>query len=146
MVFIANLVDEMGRPKDAYSFVSDKGPYHPEDASPRLDVESRRRLIKQQHARPVQERPRDLDASHLTAGKEAHLVARPVGETDAGELDRASLASLAGADAMQGAMVSEVLRDAKVGIKRALLKDDAKQRKSSAAIARDVATKNAHSS
>src|ERR1700727_1177715 len=99
MVFVADLVDEMGRPKDAYSFVSDKGPHDCEDASPRLDVEARRRLIKQQHARPVQERPRDLDASHLTAGKEAHLVAGPVGETDAGELDCSSLASLAGADA-----------------------------------------------
>ena len=146
MVFIANLVDEMGRPKDAYSFVSDKGPYYRKDPGPRLDVESRRRLIKQQHARPVQERPRDLDASHLTAGKEAHLVGRPVGETDAGELDRASLASLAGADAMQGAMVSEVLRDAKVGIERALLKDDPELSESRAAVARDVATENAHSS
>ena len=146
MVFIANLVDEMGRPKDAYPFVSDKGPYDREDASPRLDVESRRRLIKQQHARPVQERPRDLDASHLTAGKEAHLVGRPVGETDAGDLDRSSLARFARADAMQGAMVSKVLRDAKVGIKRALLKDDPELRESRAAVARDVATENAHSS
>ena len=103
-------------------------------------------LIKQQHARPVQERPRDLDPPHLTAGKEAHLVACPVGETHAGELDRSSLASLASADAVQGAMVSEVLRDAKVGIKRALLKDDPELRESSAAIARDVATENAHSS
>ena len=124
MIFIANFVDEMGRPKDAYSLVSDKGPYDPEDPGARLDVESRGRLIKQQHARPVQERPRDLDASHLTSGKEAHLVTCPVGETDAGELDRSSLASLAGADAVQGAMVREVLRDAKVGIERALLKDD----------------------
>src|ERR1700722_2123376 len=98
MVFIANLVDEMGRPKDAYSFVSDKGPYDREDPGPRLDVESGRRLIKQQHARPVQERPRDLDTSHLAAGKETHLVAGPVGETDAGELDRALLARFTRAD------------------------------------------------
>ena len=146
MVFIANLVDEMGRPKDANAFGSDEGPHDLEDLGPRLDVESRRRLIKQQHARLVQERPRDLDASHLTAGKEAHLVARPISETDAGELDCSSLPSLAGADAVQSAMVSEVLGDAKVGIKRALLKDDPKQRESGAAVARDVATENAHSS
>jgi hypothetical protein len=146
MVFIANLVDEMGRPKDAYPFVSDKGPYDREDASPRLDVESRRRLIKQQHARLVQERPRDLDASHLTAGKEAHLVARPISETDAGELDCSSLPSLAGADAVQSAMVSKVLRDAKVGIERALLKDYPELSESRAAVARDVAAENAHDS
>src|SRR5271156_6182743 len=144
MVFIANLVDEMGRPKDTYSFVSDEGPYDCEDPGPRLDVEPRRRLVKQQHARPVQERPRDFHPTHLTAGKEADLVARPVSETDAGELDRSSLASLAGADAVQSAMVSKVLRDAKVGIKRALLKDNPELRESRAAVACDVATENAH--
>src|ERR1700722_10304976 len=136
----------MGRPKDAYSFLSDEGPYDREDPGARLNVEPRRRLIKQQHARPVQERPRDLDPPHLTAGKEAHLVAGPVSETHAGELDRSSLASLAVADAVQGAVVSKVLRDAKVGIKRALLKDDPKLSESRAAVARDVATENAHSS
>jgi hypothetical protein len=146
MVLIADLVDEMGRPKDTYSLVSDEGPYDCEDPSPRLDVEPRRRLIKQQHARPVQERPCDLDPPHLTAGKESHLVAGAVGKTDAGELDRSSLARFTRADAMQSAMVSKVLRDAKVGIKRALLKDDSELRKSGAAIARDVATENAHSS
>ena len=146
MVFIANLVDKMGRPKDAYSFVSDEGAYDREDPGPRLDVEPGRGLIKQQHARPVQERPRDLDPPHLTAGKESHLVAGPVSKTHAGELDRPSFARFMPADAMQGAMVSEVLGDAKVGIKRALLKDDPKQRESGAAVARDVATENAHSS
>jgi hypothetical protein len=146
MVFIANLVDEMGRPKDAYPFVSDEGPYDRQDPGPRLDVKPRRRLIKHQHARPVQKRPRDLDPPHLTAGKESHLVAGPVSKTHAGELDSSSLASLTPADAVQGAMVSEVLRHAKVGIKRALLKDDPELRESSAAIARDVATENAHSS
>ena len=146
MIVIANLVDEMGRPKDAYSLVRDEAPDDLENPGPRLDVESRRRLIKQQHARLVQERPCNFDPPHLTAGKEAHLIASPVGETHAGELDRSSLASLTRADAVQGAMVSEVLRDAKVGIKRALLKDDPELRKSGAAIARDVATENAHSS
>ena len=94
----------------------------------------------------MQERPRDLDPPHLTAGKESHLVAGPVSKTDAGELDRSSLASLTRADAVQRAMVSKVLRDAKVGIKRALLKHDPEQRESSTAIARDVATEDAHSS
>ena len=40
MIVITNLVDEMGRPKDAYAFVSDKGPYDLEDPGPGLDVES----------------------------------------------------------------------------------------------------------
>src|SRR6202042_3753952 len=116
MVLIADLVDEMGRPKDTYSLVSDEGPYDCEDPSPRLDVEPRRRLIEQQHARPVQERPRDLDPPHLTAGKESHLVAGPVSETDASKLDRPALARLPRADAMQGPMVGKVLRDAEIGI------------------------------
>src|ERR1700674_5173093 len=107
MIVIANLVDEMGRPKDAYAFGSNEGPYDLEDLGPRLDVESRRRLIKQQHARPVQERPRDLDPPHLSAGKEPHLVAGSVSETDAGKLDRPSLARLTRADAMQCAVVGK---------------------------------------
>ena len=64
----------------------------------------------------------------------------------AGELDRPSFARFMPADAMQGAMVSEVLRDAKVGIECALLKDDPELSESRAAVARDVATENAHSS
>ena len=60
----------------------------------------------------MEERPGDLDPPHLTAGKEAHLVAGPVGETDAGELDSPSLARFTRADAMQSAMVGKVLRDA----------------------------------
>jgi hypothetical protein len=41
-------------------------------------------------------------------------------------------------------MVGKVLRDAEVGIEGALLKHDAKQRESGAAITRNVAAENAH--
>src|SRR5579863_9695569 len=117
----------MRRPEDAYSLVRDEATHDFEDSGPRLDVKPRRRLIKQQHARPVQERPRDLDPPHLTAGKEAHLVACSVGETDAGKLDRPALPRLTRADAVQCPVVGEVLRDAEVRIERALLKHDAEQ-------------------
>src|SRR5271154_2374446 len=92
LIVVTDLVDQVGRPKDAYSLLGDEASYNLEKSRARLDVESCRRLIKQQHARPVQERSRDLDPSHLTAGKEAHLVAGSVGETDASELDRLSRA------------------------------------------------------
>ena len=92
----------------------------------------------------MQERARDLDPPHLTAGKKAHLVAGPVGEADAGELDRASRARFPPANAMQGAVIGEVLRDAEIGIERALLKHDAEQGESGAALTRDVASENAH--
>ena len=79
MIVIAYLVDEMSRPEDAYSFVGDETPHDIENPGARLDVEPRGRLIEQQHAGRMQERPRDLDPPHLTAGKEAHLIAYPVG-------------------------------------------------------------------
>ena len=144
MIIVADLVDEVGRPKDAYSFLSDETSYDLENSGARLDVEPRGRLVEQQHARPMQKRSRDLDPPHLTAGKEAHLVAVPVGETDARELHRPSLARFTPADAMQGAMIGQILRNAEIGIQRALLKHDAKSRKSGAAITRDVAAENAH--
>ena len=56
-----------------------------ENVGARLDVEPGGRLVEQQHARPMQQRARDLDAPHLAAGEMARLVARAVGETDAGE-------------------------------------------------------------
>src|SRR5258707_5807038 len=110
MIVVAYLVDQVGRPKDAYSFVGDQTPNDLENPGPRFDVEPCRRLIEQQHARPMQERPRDLDSSHLTAGKEPHLVAGSVSEADTGKLDCPSLAGLTRADTVQCAMIAKVLR------------------------------------
>ena len=45
MIVVANLVDEMGRPKDANSFVGDEASHHLEDPGPRLDIEPRRRRL-----------------------------------------------------------------------------------------------------
>ena len=144
MIVVADLVDQVGRPKDAYSLVGDKTSYDFEDPGPRFDVEPGRRFIEQQHARPVQERPRDLDPPHLTAGKEPHLVAGSVSETHAAKLDRPSLARLTRADAVQCAVIGKILRDAEVGIERALLKHHAEPRESRAALTGDVAPENAH--
>ena len=87
----------------------------------------------------MQKRARDLDPPHLTAGEKAHFVARAVGEPDTSELDRLSRARFAPANAMQRAVIGEVLRDAEIRVERALLKYDAKSRKRRAALARDVA-------
>src|SRR6185437_2041434 len=144
MIVVVNLVDQMGRPKDADSLVVDETSHDLENPGARLDVKPRRRLIEQQHARPVQERPGDLHSPHLAAGKEAHLVVGAVGEADAGELDRLPRARFAPADAMQGAVIGEVLRDAEIGIEGALLEHDAEQRQRGAAVGRDVATENSH--
>ena len=147
MIVVANLVDEMGRPEDADAFDRRRDPRTTSRMSgARLDVEPGRRLVEQQHARPMQQRARDLDPPHLTAGKEAHFVAGAVGEPDASELDRLSRARLAPANAMQRAVIGEVLRDAEIGIERALLEHDAKSRKRRAALARDVAAEDAHRS
>ena len=55
-----------------------------------------------------------------------------------------SRARFAPANAMQGAVIGEVLRDAEIGIERALLEHDAEQRERRAALARDVAAEDSH--
>ena len=85
MIVVANLVDEVGRPEHADSFVRDESAHDLENVRARLDVEPGRRLVEQQHARTVQQRPRDLDPPHLAAGEIARLVVGPIGETDARE-------------------------------------------------------------
>ncbi len=144
MIVVANLVDEMGRPEDADSLVGDEAAHDLEKASTRLDVEPGGRLVEQQHARPVQERARNLDPPHLPAGEIAHFVMGTIGETDARELRGLSHARLAGPNSVQGAMVGEVLRDAEIGIESALLEYDAEQRERGAALARDVSAEDSH--
>ena len=112
MIVVANLVNEMGRPKDAYPFDGDETPHDLENPGARLDVEPRRRLVEKQHARPMQKRARDLDPPRLTAGEEAHFVARTVGEPYTSKLDCLSGARFAPANAMQGAVIGEILGDA----------------------------------
>src|SRR5262249_25028480 len=120
--------------------------YDLEDLGPRFDVEPRRWLVEQQHARPVKERPGNLNPPHLTAGKETDLVASPIGEADAAEVHRASLARFTCAYAIQSPMIGKILTDAEVGIEGALLKHDPEQGQRGAAVARDVASENAHRS
>ena len=75
----------MRRPQHADAVLGDEAAHELENVGARLDVEPGGRLVEQQQARAVQQRARDLDAPHLAAGEMAHLVARPVGEPDAGE-------------------------------------------------------------
>ena len=46
-----------------------------------------------------------------------------------------------GPKSVQGAMVGEVLRDAEIGIERALLKNDPEQRERRAALSRDISAR-----
>ena len=65
---------------------------------PRRRVEVAGRLVGQQHARPVDQRPGDGGALHLAAGQLARLVLEPMAQADAVE----HLAAPAGASRGDG--------------------------------------------
>src|SRR6478735_5437011 len=84
----------------------------------------------------MQQRADNLDASHLAAGKSAHLLLEPVAHIDGAKQLVDTLARNSRSNAVEGGVVEEILPDAEVQIERAGLKDDAKasQRRSGVSI------------
>src|SRR5262245_57402375 len=115
----------MGGPEDAEAFLLDELTHDVDDAFARADVEAHGRLVEQQQGGLVQERARDLDAASLSAGQVAHLFAGAVGEADDLQGALGALACLRAADAMQRAVIEEVLLQRQVEVERAALEDDA---------------------
>ena len=103
VIVVTNFVDEVRRPKHADAFVRDEAAHDLENVRARLDIESGRRLVEQQHARTVQQRPRDLDPPHLAAREIARLVADPIGEADPRKLGGGPRARFARPNAVQRA-------------------------------------------
>ena len=112
------------------------------DVGARLDVEAGGRLVEQEQLRAVQQRAGDLDAPQLAAGEMARLVARAVGEPDALRSDVCRAPRARGADAVQRAVIGEVLLDREIEVERAALEDDAETAQRLAGVARDVAAEN----
>ena len=77
-----DLVDQMGCPKHANALARDKAPHMLEDVRAGLDIETGGRLVKQQHARAMQQRAGDFHPAHLAAGKVARLFARAIRHLD----------------------------------------------------------------
>src|SRR3954464_8792119 len=71
-----DLVKQMRSPQHANALLGHQPPYVTEDIGARLDIEADRRLVKQQQARPVQQRARDLKPSHLPPRKVTYLATR----------------------------------------------------------------------
>ena len=90
--------------------------------------------------RLMQQRAGDLDAARLAAGKVAHLLARPVGEADELQRPLGALARLATANAVQRAVIEQVLPQRQIEIQRPALKDDAEALQRRRGAAPDVVT------
>src|SRR5947208_15081781 len=98
-----------------------------EDVGAGLDVEPDGRLVKQQQARSMQQRPRDFQPPHLAAREVAYLAAGAVRKPDALQDFVAAQACLAFRDAVQGGVIEQVLRYREVEIERAGLEYHAEQ-------------------
>src|SRR4029079_1666975 len=114
-----------------------------DDIGARFDVEANRRLVKNEQARAVQQRASDLETSHLSAGKVAHLVLGALGERNAREDVIRTLSTLAVADAVQRRMIGQVLDDREVEIEGARLEYDADHAQRFARLRSDVVAENA---
>src|SRR6185436_7670336 len=138
-----DLVEQMRRPQHAYSLFGNELADVVEDVGARLDVEADGRLVEQQQARAVQQRPRNFQAPHLAAGEVAHLAASTVGKADAPQHLAAACAGIASGDAVQGGVIQQVLRHREVEIERAGLKHHPEQPQCFARCPRDVMAEDA---
>ena len=105
-------------------------------ADARCDVQPDRRFVQHQHARPVQQRARDLDPPHLAARQFAHRVPGAVGQFDLLQRGERALPRLAAADAVQRGVIQQILHDREIEIERARLEHHAQQAQRLAGLAR----------
>jgi hypothetical protein len=124
-VGIGDLVDEVRCPQHAEPLLLHEPAHDADHALARADVEADGRLVEQEAARPVQERAGDLDAPRLAAGEIAHLLVGPVGKADGGERLGRAPARLAGADAVQGGVIEQVLLQREIAVERLRLEHHA---------------------
>src|SRR5262245_12441588 len=125
-VGLPNLVEQMRRPQHAEALLLDQRAHDVDDALTRTDVEADGRLVEQQERGLMQQRAGDFEAPRLAAGKVANFLLRAVGEADDLQRSLAAAARLPAADAVQGAVVKQVLLQCQVEIESAALKNDAK--------------------
>src|SRR6516162_3044200 len=78
-----NLIEKMRGPQHADALLGDEAPNMRKDLGSGLDVEPDGRLVEQQEARPVQERPRNLEPPHLPAREVANLAVVTFGKAHA---------------------------------------------------------------
>ena len=121
---LADFVDQMRGPKRGQAFVAAEPAHVVEHELPAGDVEPDRRLVEQQQARLVQQSARDLDTAPLAAAQLPRLVAALVDKPDALDLGGDPSGCVAARQAMQGAVVVEVLLDGEVEIEGRLLEHD----------------------
>ena len=91
----------------------------------------------------MQQRAGDLDAARLAAGQVAHLLARAVGEPDDLQRPLGAPARLAAADAVQRAVIEQVLPQRQIEIERAALEHDAEPLQRRRGAAADVVAEDA---
>ena len=105
----------------------DKAADVPQNIGPSLDIEADRRLVEQKKAGPMQQGPHDFHTPHLSARKIARLIASARLQPDVLQKLLSLTPRFAAANPMQRGVIAKVLREGKIEVESARLKDDAKQ-------------------
>ena len=135
-----DLIEEMGRPQHGNAALADQRAHMTQDGGAGRDVQSDRRFVQHQDARPVQQCACDLDPAHLSARQPAHRLPGAVGQVDLLQRGKCALPRLAAADAVQRGVIEQVLHDRQVEIERARLEHHAQQAQCPARLARHTMT------
>ena len=127
IIAVGDFIDEMRGPKNRNAFCGDEVAHMTDDVGPGFDVETDRGLVENEQARPVQQRARDFETSHLTTREVAHLVFGPLGQRNAGQKVIGTLSAFVVADAVQRRMIGQVLYDGEIQVEGARLEYDTDQ-------------------
>jgi hypothetical protein len=128
----------MGGPEHAEAILAGQRADAGENVGAGGDIQADGGLVEQQEARPVKQRPGDLNPALLAAGEIADLLAGAVGEPRALQLDPGTLAPEPGGQPVEAGVIGEVLADGKLQVERARLEHDAEPAQRLGRLAADV--------
>ena len=138
-----DLIDEVSCPKHPDACLRDKVSHMFENIRTGFDIQSNRRLVKQKHARAMQQCARDFHPSHLPPRKRARLVVRAVRHRNLVEDRGDAQLRFLRRHSVQGRVIGQVLQHRQIKVERPRLENDAQSSQRFAGSAVYIETANA---
>src|SRR5579885_498655 len=124
-ISILRLFKQVRRPQYGCAICAAERARMRQDRAACSDVESGGWLVEQEQARPVQKRPRDLDASPHATRQSTHFLVEPVGQSEAVRLLGKTRSPDLVRHPVEGALIREILPNGEIEVSCRLLKNDA---------------------